>query len=191
MRKHILITSISLLISSVTIADSPDKAAAIDEAKAITQQFGGLLRTTLIGAIQSGGPMNALDVCNIEAMPITSGVSDEHNAEVSRVSLKNRNPNNAANDWQRIVLEDFDKRAAAGESIETMASHEFVETDGKTQLRFMKALPTGGPCLACHGQELNGDLQARINELYPDDKATGYTLGDVRGAIVVVKDVEQ
>ncbi len=172
------------------MADTLDKPAAIEEAKAITGQFAGSLRETLVGAMQSGGPMNALDVCNIEAMPITSGVGDEHKADVSRVSLKNRNADNAPNDWQRIALEDFDKRAAAGESIETMASHEFVESNGNTQLRFMKALPTGGACLACHGQDLDSDLQMKINELYPEDKATGYALGEVRGAIVVIKDVE-
>jgi hypothetical protein len=188
-KKHILIPAISLLACSVSFADTLDKPAALKEAKTITQQFAGSLREALTGAMQSGGPLNALQVCNIEAMPITQGISDEKSADVSRVSLKNRNPDNTPSDWQRIVLQDFDKRAAAGESIETMASHEFVETDGNTQLRFMKALPTGGACLVCHGQELDKDLQTKIKQLYPDDKATGYNLGEVRGAIVVVKDL--
>ena len=189
MMKRILCSAVSLLLGSVAFAADIDKPAAVDDAKAITQQFAGTLREELVGAMQSGGPINALEVCNIEAMPITAGVAEERHADVSRVSLKNRNPDNVPNDWQRLVLEDFDKRAASGEAIDTMASVEFVESDNATQLRFMKAVPTGGPCLACHGQELDAGLQARITELYPDDKATGYSLGEVRGAIVVVKDL--
>jgi len=52
----------------------------------------------------------------------------------------------------------------------------------------MKAVPTEGVCLACHGQNISPEVQTKLNELYPDDKATGYSLGQVRGAIVVIKD---
>ncbi|MDB4223847.1 DUF3365 domain-containing protein [Granulosicoccus sp.] len=188
--KQIIFLAVSILIGSAAFAANIDKPAAVAEAKSIAQQLGGSLRNELVGAMQSGGPINGLEVCNLEAMPITAGVSEDRKVDVSRVSLKNRNSENAPNDWQQLVLEDFNKRAAAGEAIDTMGSVEFVETDNATQLRFMKAVPTGGACLACHGQQLDTQLQAKINELYPDDKATGYSLGDVRGAIVVVKNLE-
>ena len=67
--------------------------------------------------------------------------------DVSRVSLKNRNPGNTPNEWQTFVLQDFDVRAAAGESIDAMASVLFVEHAGGQQMRFMKAVPTGGASL--------------------------------------------
>lgn len=182
---------LSLQLSlSVAQAQEFDKQKAIAEAKEVTQIFAGALKTELVAAMQSGGPLNALGVCNLEAMPITDRVTSESNAEVSRVSLKHRNPKNAPNDWQRTVLEEFDTRAANGEDIEKMASVTTVEKDGKTQVRFMKALPTGSVCLSCHGEQLGTDVTARLDELYPDDKATGYSLGQVRGAIVVVKDYE-
>lgn len=165
-----------------------NKEVAINEAKATTKAFGGALKSELIAAMQAGGPVNALNVCNAEAMPITAAIAEEKNADVFRVSLKNRNPDNVPNDWQSKVLKDFDARAANGEDIATMASVEIIEDNDKTQLRFMKALPTEGACLACHGGQIGTDVQAKLNELYPEDKATGYSLGEVRGAIVVIKD---
>lgn len=165
-----------------------DQQQATDQAKAIVQQFGKSLKSELIGAMKAGGPENALNVCNIEAMPITENASALNDAQVSRVSLKNRNPDNVPNDWQREVLQDFDTRAASGEDIAKMASVSVVDHAGKKQLRFMKAVGTEAPCLACHGQQLSAEVQTRLDELYPDDKATGYSLGQVRGAIVVIKD---
>jgi len=41
------------------------------------------------------------------------------------------------------------------------------------------------PCLKCHGEQLDPAVQARIKELYPDDKATGYKTGDLRGAVTI------
>jgi hypothetical protein len=72
--------------------------------------------------MKEGGPVNALGVCNVEAMPIGAEVSALKDTDVSRVSLKNRNPGNTPNEWQTFVLQDFDVRAAAGESIDAMAS---------------------------------------------------------------------
>jgi hypothetical protein len=46
-------------------------------------------------------------------------------------------------------------------------------------------------CLACHGTEkhINEDVQAKIKELYPDDKATGFRPGQIRGAITMKKSI--
>lgn len=175
---------------SVIQAQEFDKQKAVAEAKEVTQIFAGALKSELVAAMQSGGPLNALGVCNLEAMPITARITSENDAEVSRVSLKYRNPKNAPDAWQKAVLEEFDVRAANGEEIEEMASVTTVVEDSKTQVRFMKALPTGSVCLSCHGEQLNTDVKAKLDELYPDDKATGYSLGQVRGAIVVVKNYE-
>lgn len=165
-----------------------DKKAAVLEAKTITKAFGGALKGELKKAMKAGGPINALDVCNTEASPIAIKAAKEHNALISRVSLKNRNPDNVPNDWQRAVLEDFNARAAKGESVKKMGFADVVEHNGKKRLRFMKALPTGGVCLECHGTSIEADVQAKITELYPDDKATGYEKGQVRGAVVILKD---
>jgi len=172
-----------------SMAPTIDKKAAIEEAKKITKDFTSSLKAELQKAMKQGGPINALSVCNTKAIPITTEAAKKHNAWVSRVSLKNRNPANVPNDWQKKVLEDFDARAAKGEDVVKMAYAEIVDNNGKKQLRFMKAMPTGDVCLKCHGSNISPEVQAKLKELYPNDKATGYKKGQVRGAVVVLKDL--
>ena len=41
---------------------------------------------------------------------------------------------------------------------------------------FMKPL-----CVTCHGEALAAPVRERIAELYPEDRATGFRVGDFRG----------
>jgi len=68
-----------------------------------------------------------------------------------------------------------------------MAYSEVVDVNGSKEFRFMKAIPTGGACLACHGETLSPELAEKVKTLYPQDLATGFMLGDIRGAFVVTK----
>jgi excinuclease UvrABC helicase subunit UvrB len=55
----------------------------------------------------------------------------------------------------------------------------------------MKAIPTAEkPCLACHGKTLAPQVAARLKELYPDDRATGYAAGEIRGAITLSRPLQ-
>ena len=36
-------------------------------------------------------------------------------------------------------------------------------------------------CLTCHGDSLAPEVAARIQDLYPQDRAVGYEVGDLRG----------
>jgi len=53
----------------------------------------------------------------------------------------------------------------------------------------MKALPTQDLCLNCHGtpDRFDASVQAKLKELYPDDKAVGYQTEQIRGAITIKK----
>lgn len=189
LHSSLLLLGLSLSIVSTTTAETIDKKAAVAEAKMITKAFGGALKKELKKAMKAGGPINALEICNTKALPITETVAKEKGAQISRVSLKNRNPDNVPNEWQKKALEKFNERAASGEDIAKMGFAEIVENDGKKQLRFMKALPTQKLCLTCHGSNIASKVQEKITSLYPDDKATGYKVGEVRGAVVVIKDL--
>ncbi|MEZ5480121.1 MAG: DUF3365 domain-containing protein [Thiolinea sp.] len=170
---------------------APDKAALVEEAKAAVMALGGTLKGELQKAMQEGGPVAAVSVCNVKAPEIAQSVSADKGLEVTRVSLKNRNPDmGQPNDWQTAVLNDFDARNAAGEDPAQLAYAEVVEAAGRHEFRFMKAIPTEGVCLVCHGTNLSPELTQKLTELYPQDKATGYQLGDLRGAFVVVKQLD-
>ena len=160
------------------------------EAQAAIAAFAGALKAELTSAMQAGGPLNAIEVCNERAPVIAATVSTEKGMKLSRVSLRNRNPDNAPNDWQATVLQEFETRQAAGEDIGVLSWQDVAETGGQREFRFMKAIPTGALCLACHGEAIAPPVAEKITDLYPADRATGFREGDIRGAFVVTKTLE-
>lgn len=175
---------------STVAAALPDKAALAEEAKNAIKMYGGSLKAELQTAMQAGGPINALGVCQTKAPEMAKSVSDSQQLQVSRVSLRNRNPViGVPSEWQAQVLSDFEARKVKGEALESLVYSELVETNGKQEFRFMKAIPTEAICLTCHGSEISPAVMTRLNELYPQDKATGFKEGDLRGAFVVVKNL--
>jgi len=93
--------------------------------------------------------------------------------------------------WERAALEDFDRRAASGESPASLEKAEIVTEDGTQSYRYMRALPTQPLCLACHGlpEQLTPAVKEKLKTLYPDDKAVGYRPGEIRGAMTIRKPV--
>lgn len=150
------------------------------EARAVSGQFVGTLLPTLQAAMQTGGPVRGIEVCSVAAPQIAADLSRESGWDVSRVSLKARNQTTAIpDDWEAEVLRDFDQRQLAGEP-PAQINHAAV-VDG--ELRYMQAQPAGELCLTCHGTEISGEVRAALNEHYPQDTATGYMAGQIRGAI--------
>jgi hypothetical protein len=174
----------STLLSGSLAAAEP---AELAEAEAAIAAFAGTLKAELTTAMQAGGPLNAIEVCSERAPAIADSVSLEKGMNLSRVSLRNRNPENAPNEWQTTVLQEFEARLAAGQTPPELSWHQTEETNGTQEFRFMKAIPTGSLCLTCHGEAIAPLVAAKISELYPADKATGFREGDLRGAFVVTK----
>jgi hypothetical protein len=160
-------------------ADTPDK-----QARELAQQFVGLLKPQLKQAMADGGATRAIAVCADKAPAIADSLSTKSGWTVKRVSLKSRNASRAVPDgWERRVLLEFDRRQAAGENA---ADIDFGEVVGG-QYRYMQAQGVEPLCLVCHGKGLADDVQETLRQYYPDDWATGYSLGQVRGAISLSK----
>lgn len=149
---------------------------------AVANEFVGLMKPQLQQALAEGGPVNAIAVCADIAPRIADSLSAQSGWTVKRVSLRARNASRAVPDsWEKAVLLEFDQRRAAGENPVDLRHGEVV---GR-QYRYMQAQVVEPVCLVCHGQGLAGDVTQVLRDYYPDDSATGYTLGDVRGAISV------
>jgi hypothetical protein len=177
-------------VNTSTVVAPPDKAALAEEAKTAIKMYGGQLKTELQTAMQAGGPINALTACQIKAPEVATSVSASQQLQISRVSLRNRNPvMGMPSEWQAQVLNDFEARKVKGEALESLVYSELVESNGKQEYRFMKAIPTEAMCLTCHGSDISPAIMTRLTELYPQDKATGFKEGDLRGAFVVVKNL--
>jgi hypothetical protein len=147
--------------------------------------LGKALMSRLTSTIGEEGPAAAISVCRKTAPEIAQTISLEDNLVVGRTSLKYRNTDNAPDPWERSVLESFEKRLQQGEAVSSLEFSETVSVEGRRLYRFMKAIPTKGLCLTCHGTTIDPELRQLIAENYPEDQAVGFEAGDLRGAFSV------
>lgn len=185
--KNIAIIVLSLFILPASADNQVTQRTT--ESKAVIQTFMQQLKTELQSSMKAGGPANAVDVCQYRAPVIAKTLSDKTGWKVARISLKPRNPANAADAWETKVLQAFEQRKGNGESPKTMAYSEEVSLNGVKSFRFMKAIPTGKVCLQCHGEHIKPELAAKLDASYPNDKARGYKFGDIRGAFSITQPV--
>jgi len=188
LRKPVVTGLFVLSLALGCSGDQPyDMDAEVAAANTAVKALAGALQTELKAAMQAGGPVSAITVCNTQALAITQQVSLEQGVVVHRVSQRNRNPVNSPNEWQAAVLDDFERRKSSGADTGDLQWSEITNVAGGQEFRFMKAIPTGGVCLACHGTELSDQVSEVISGLYPEDRATGFSVGDIRGAFVVTR----
>ena len=141
-----------------------------------------VLAKNLIEAINKDGPEHALEFCNIKAYPLTDSMSRALNAQIKRVTDKTRNPDNQANADELEHIAFLKTELANGVTLEP----KMVEQHQK-MIGYYPIL-TNNLCLQCHGKP-NADISAttleKINFLYPNDQATGYSVNELRGLWVV------
>ncbi len=163
--------------------------ALLKEARGTAKMLGGKLKAEVVKSMKASGPVGTIPFCKERAPQITAEVAKATGWQVGRTSLKYRNPGNAPDAWEQAVLKTFEERKAKGEPVKGMEYAEMVEQDGKKVFRYMKAIPTGKPCLNCHAAEIKPQVEATLKQLYPEDKARGFKLGDIRGAFTLSKEL--
>ena len=173
------------LITLAPFAAAPALAsddAMLGEARKVAMSIPPKLLASLQEAINNSGPEGAIPVCKDMAPKMAGKVLQETGWKVKRVSLKARNEARAIPDeWEKAALEDFDKRAASGESPAQLEKGEMVGNE----YRYVKALPVQPLCLNCHGSadQISPAVKSVLAEHYPNDRATGYSVGQIRGVI--------
>ena len=176
-----------LLAGCATGPSAEEQAAMAAEARkasgALIQKLGGELKT----ALGEKGPDGAIVVCKERAPQIAAEVSKQTAFDIQRVSPKNRNPAGVPDAWEAEAQAGLEKRMAAGEKPETLDTWQVVSTSSGKQFRYAKALPVQPVCLTCHGDAaaIPDTVKARLAAEYPQDKATGYGPGMVRGIISI------
>ena len=136
------------------------------------------LGKNLMEAISEKGVAYAVEFCNVQAMPITQKMEKKFNASVKRVSDKNRNPQNEANEQELAFIEKF--KLQLENNVEP--NPEIVEN--KDKVNFYYPIVTNSLCLKCHGEpkkNINRATFEKINKFYPKDQAVNYTVNEVRG----------
>jgi hypothetical protein len=161
-----------LLASTLLIAEPLTQEQMIQKANEVSgkllQTLGGELKTQM----QAGGAMQALNFCSHNALALTDNVAKDSSVEIKRVSDLNRNPINAATAEEKAVLNEWRTLLAKGQPLPTGELKK--SSDGRDA------------CLKCHGGlDVNSPLAKAIKTTYPEDKAIGYKMGDLRGMVVV------
>ena len=177
--------SIAVILASIVFACSENVEEKLNISREATKQLGSQLKNKLKDSLQSNGPAEAITVCNVEAKDIASKVSKNNNLEVRRTSLKVRNPSNTPDAWEQEKLLYFEQQKQSGVEIKTLEVYEVTKEKNEKWFRYMKAIRTADVCLVCHGESVVSPVQQKLQILYPNDQATGYKIGDIRGAFTV------
>lgn len=190
--------AISLLMSLVLLTSAGSLRAEADVEPAIAQstreiaaqllnQLGQKLKT----AMTTEGPLAAVSVCKEAAPSIAKNLSAEHGIHITRVGTRVRNSKmGVPNAWQKEALTQFEERLARGDKPADLEYWRVIDSgNGKRELHYAKAIMVQPMCLSCHGQasDISTPLAEKIKLEYPDDQATGYSVGKLRGAVVITK----
>lgn len=150
------------------------------------------LKGILISQIQTNGILQAVSVCSDTAQVLTNNFGVQKGVYIKRVSLRNRNVNNAPDDFEKMILNKFTMMQQNNELSGETEYAEIVEEGEFKYLRYVKPILVQAECLNCHGSEneIMPEVKQLISQAYPDDKAIGYKIGDFRGVVSLKKAVQ-
>ncbi len=124
----------------------------------------------LMDAMTSQGPVAAISVCQNEAPSIAKAVGDEQGLQIGRTGVRLRNPDNVAPLWAQALVRD------------KVDAPTFVTLDNGHSAALLP-IKLQGQCLMCHGPKVDiaPGIQEQLTKLYPNDEATGFKEGELRG----------
>jgi len=139
------------------------------------------LGRNLMGALNKAGVVHAMNFCNEKALFLTDSMAKVMNVSIKRVSDKNRNPRNAANESEIAYIQLLKNNLKNG--IEPKPGSKVI--DGKKVGYY--PIMTNQMCMQCHGSgaEITPETKDKISKYYPEDKAKDYKPNEIRGLWVV------
>ena len=182
--KHLTIMTGLALLTTGCAADEPKapRPAFTDTAAQLADAYQTSLQAELSSALKQVGPAGAIGVCQSVAPAIAADLSAKGELAVSRIARRNRNPGNAVPAELEALYQQLEREPVRGG-----APHVVTAIVGNREV-FMRALPMKDqPCAQCHGTNIAPAVKAAIAAGYPDDRATGFAAGDLRGAMLVTR----
>lgn len=147
--------------------------------KEISKTTAGVLQTHLKAALKKGDFPYALRFCNSKAMELTDSVSEAESVIIRRLAKKYRNPDNETDSTESEIFKAYIIEWLNGKTLKPQ-----IIPDDEGHPVYYDPIRVGTLCLNCHGnpdKKIPPDLLKTINELYPEDKATGFKKGWLRG----------
>ena len=187
----VLLFTVSGMAVAQSTPPSTIDASLVQSTRGIAGELLGQLGQKLKAAMSTDGPVAAVSVCKESAPAIARQLSIANDAKVTRVGTRVRNQNmGVPNAWQKEALTQFEARLSQGEKAADVEYWQVADNGpGKSELRYAKAIAIQPQCLSCHGsaQDIAAPLAEKLRIEYPNDQATGYSVGQLRGAVVVTR----
>lgn len=162
------------------VTESQIISQAYKQGKLIAGSSQQELSRTLKKALTGGGIERAISFCNVKALPMTDSLARHYQANIKRTSLKLRNPKNAPNGLETQLLEAYTYTVEQGGEV----NHNVQDLENGYLLYTKPIILDNALCLNCHGEvgkTLSESTHQLIQKLYPDDQATGFQKGELRG----------
>lgn len=183
---------VSCILSQFFLQTPGESVKNEERIKEIGEMASVKLLRTLKGELESAlserGPLGAVEVCSVSATRLTKEVSARMYPGISikRTSFRYRNPKNAPTEDEAKALRYFEKELREKNKLPPYYIQRVIAR-GKVEYNYYKPIVTEPLCLTCHGDKrsMSLELLKKIHELYPEDNATGYGIGDLRGAVRV------
>lgn len=156
-----------LALAAATVA-AGDEAARGAEILAPLKQD---LKAALLAGLEKG-PEAAITVCKDQAPAIARSLS-VNDVRVGRSSHRLRNPANTSPAWVESILKGYLANPAQREPA--------LVSLAENRRGYVEPIALQPMCLVCHGETLSPGVAAKIREDYPQDRATGFAVGDLRG----------
>ena len=158
-------------------------SASISKADDIRHSTGSELlapfKKELKQALQAGmhtGVEAAIATCKLRAPEIAESLSTG-SIRLGRTSDRLRNPENIGPEWVKPILKTY-LRDPSDRSPRNLTLPNSLS--GYVEPIIVQPL-----CVACHGTEVTSETRLELKALYPEDKAIGYELGELRGVFWV------
>jgi hypothetical protein len=187
MRTPLIFVLLAGLLSQNAWAGDETETKLLEQSRKTAQEFVQKLGAILKQQLESGGAESAIAVCKQAAPALAAEYSSEGRV-VKRVSLKPRNKTlGTPDEWEMRKLQSADHALESGQPISAMEFSEVREEADGRWLRYLKPIATQPMCLQCHGKpyQIPDNVKARLAAEYPDDQATGYGAGSIRGAVSI------
>ena len=165
--------------NSSIVLDDLTRDKYIKKGKTIAGSTFVIMVNQLQQALAKGGVPNAIQYCNLTAMPLVDSLARVNQATIRRTSLKTRNIKNTPTDFEKTQLDKYHQQKINGIPIQA----EVVPIK-QNRIAFFAPILVNSFCLQCHGQpgtQIKPENYQLIQQYYPEDKAVGYKNGDLRG----------
>jgi hypothetical protein len=156
----------SISIVAEAIPSDAEMSQLLAAKDALFQKLSGRLQEVMF----SRGPSDAIEVCRDEAVGIAQKIGEEKRVHIGRTSVRLRNPKNKPPQWAEPLVE---KATEVPTFVKLSNGHAAALLPIKLQTQ----------CLTCHGPKegIAKDVRDKLAKHYPEDRATEFKEGDLRG----------